>query len=235
VNILAAADGDAAAADAAAEAAADGAAADAAGTGVELLEHAPTTTAITASAAIPRVRLFRFMNGTPPSSDQGLSSGAGGRAVSLHRSRVIAGSLTSSFVDRTGEPPRMLSVGFIEQSPRPFGQSGARALLGQGCRPTVHEEPGGPDAVGLHDGDWADGGPGSNRTVRAADGHHSVHVRSPPEAGVPRPPVPRHPRVRWYGGQLVRPIQTGHVTRRSPRRLTCHRASSRPCARGNPR
>jgi hypothetical protein len=77
---LAAADGEAAAADGAtdgaADAAADGAADGAAGVGVALPEHAPTMTAIAASATTLRVRLILFMDWTPPSSDQVLSSGA---------------------------------------------------------------------------------------------------------------------------------------------------------------
>jgi hypothetical protein len=74
--IVGAADG------AATEGATEGAATDGAtdgaadGAGVELPEHAPTTTAIAASVAMLRARLLRFMNRTPPSSDQGLSSGA---------------------------------------------------------------------------------------------------------------------------------------------------------------
>src|SRR5665811_738725 len=101
---LAAADGAAAlaAADgAAALAAADGAATDAAGVGVALPEQAPTMTAIAASAATLRVRLVRFMRLDSSILRPDALIWSAGRAVSLRRSRVIAGLPTSLSVSYT--------------------------------------------------------------------------------------------------------------------------------------
>src|SRR5450759_4470666 len=130
---LAAADGAAAlaAADgAAALAAADGAATAAAGVGVARPEQAPTMTAIAASAATLRVRLVRFMRLDSSILRPDALIWSAGRAVSLRRSRVIAGLPTSLLFGRTGEPPRMLLVRNFHDGDRADDGPGSNGTLG---------------------------------------------------------------------------------------------------------
>ena len=78
-------------------------------------------------------------------------------------------SPTSLLVDRTGESPRMLSIGCIEQVPRPLGSHHAGAGDDRGHAPRAHEELGGPGLDGIDDGDRADGGHRAHRRVEAGD------------------------------------------------------------------
>ena len=60
----------------------------------------------------------------------------------------------------------MLSIGFVEQFPRPLRAHGACARDHRRHRPPLHEELGGPDLDGIDDGDRADGRPRARPACR---------------------------------------------------------------------
>src|SRR6478752_5777887 len=139
--------------------------------------HAVATTAIAASAANPRAIPSFFMYEPLLHSPTAIPGGLSAGPSSLEPSRKSRLSASSSLVDRTGEPPRMLSIGSVEHRPGPLGAHCARARDHRGPRPTLHQELGGPDLDGVDDGDRPDGRTGSHRALQPVDRHEGVRVR----------------------------------------------------------
>ena len=78
--------------------------------------------------------------------------------------------------DGASDPPRVLSIGVVEQSrERSAPTTDARVMTG-GIAPRSDEQLGGAHLDGIDDGDGGDGRAGTDRRVQAVDGDQRVGV-----------------------------------------------------------
>src|SRR5262249_17851344 len=118
--------------------------------------QAATRIAAAPLATRPRALPSSFIRRSPPPGGPRSPPCVPGRRLPRHCVRTRP-SPPSLLVDRTGESPRMLSIGFVEQRPRPLGPHLARAGDDRRHGPALHEELGGPGLDGIDDRNRAHG------------------------------------------------------------------------------
>src|SRR4029453_10389458 len=90
---------------------------------------------------------------------------------------IVPASLTSSsLVEGAGDPPRMLSIGFIEQGPRALLADDRRTGDDRGPPPPRRQQLGGADLDGVDDCDGRERGARADRRVEPLDRDERVRL-----------------------------------------------------------